>query len=272
MSSKQQEIYNEMIAQKERNEALKEANNTSKTSVINNIFFAVSLAINSLLELFEFHKAEVSKLSYESERRTSKWYQSLALKFQYGHQLVEGKDYFDNTNKTPQEIEESKLVKFAVAVQEKDKSTIYIKIANANKQPLTNEQLQAFSEYMERVADWGVHLTIINEVPDKLKLTIDYWYDATLINSSGQSLTGGNEPVKDKVKDFLTTLNFNQQYADMNLIDELQRLPSAKVVEIKESFYKYKTLNWQRINGRYIPYAGHLAIEDIDLQINYIKG
>ncbi|MDO5970617.1 hypothetical protein Q4Q35_12440 [Flavivirga aquimarina] len=125
--------------------------------------------------MFEIFKEQVLSQSNEKERRTTNWYQQKALDFQYGYELVEGKDYYDNSQLTDAEIEQSKIIKFAVAVEESDKSTLYIKIANTNKQPIT----------------------IRNEVPDNLQLTLDVWYNATLLNENGIELNSSKEPVKE---------------------------------------------------------------------------
>jgi hypothetical protein len=269
--NKQQGIYDDMVAQKEHLEALQGITSTSKVSVFGAILYVVSFAIDTLHSMFEAFKEQVRTLSNENERRNPKWYQQKGLNFQFGHQLVEGKDYYDNTAFTDDEVEESKIVKYAVAVEESDKSTLYIKIANADKQPLTNEQLEAFKTYMNEVADIGVHMTIRNEVSDNLKLNLNVWYDGTLLNEDGVALIESNMPVKETVEYFLSNLNFNEEYINMKLIDELQQLPSVKIAEVVEASYKHGNINWQLIKGRYTPYAGHISINNSDLQINYIK-
>lgn len=269
--SKQKEIFDSMNAQKERTEHIKEANTTSKTGVVRNILYVVSEAIAILYEMFKSFKTEVAEISNQNERRTPSWYQQKALDFQYGYELAEGKDYYDNSLLTEGEIEASKIVAFAVAVEEVDKSTLYIKIANKNKEPLSDQELEAFRAYMQEVSDIGVHISIRNEMPDNLQLSLTVFYNATLLNSLGQELTSTSEPVKEAIQNYISNLNFNQEYIDMRLVDALQQLPAVEIAEVDISFYKYKQLSWQKIKGRYIPFAGHLIIEDEDLTINYIK-
>jgi hypothetical protein len=269
--SRQEQIYNDMVAQKERLEALQEITSTSKVSAFGGILFMVSFAIDSLCEMFEIFKQQVFTQSNEKERRTANWYRQKALDFQYGYELVEGKDYYDNSELTEAEIEQSKIIKYAIAVEESDKSTLYIKIANADKQPLTGDQLEAFTNYINDVADMGVHITVRNEASDNLQLNLNVWYNPTLLNENGTELNSSNEPVKEAIQTYLSNLNFNEEYINMKLIDALQQLPAVKIVEVSYSSYKYGVLNWQPINGRYTPYAGHISINHEDLQINYIK-
>ncbi len=270
--SEQVDIKNKLVAQQDKSSVLQEVTTTSKVGVLNEIFYAVSFAVASLKELFEVFKIEVLAIADAKEAHREAWYQTKATDFQFGHQVVKGKDYYDNSVLTTDEIEASKIVKFAVAVQESDKSTLYIKIANENKQPLTEEQRIAFEAYINEVADLGVHLTVVNQEADDIKLTLDVEYNAALLNAEGIELNGSKEPVKEAVELYLSNLNFDQQYVSMFLVDALQQLPVVEIAEVKVACFKYDALSWQIINRRYPPYAGYMRVLPENLTINYIKG
>jgi hypothetical protein len=269
--SKQQEILNEMLALKEQTEGIADANTTSKTGIVRNILYIVSAVISDFRDLFETFKTEVASISKENERRTPTWYQNKALAFQYGYQLVSEKDYYDNSGLTEDEITASQIIKFAVAVEENDKSTLYLKVAKENKELLTADELTAFKAYMLEVSDIGVHISYINQLPDNLKITLNVWYNATLLKSTGKELNTTAEPVKEALTAFISTLNFNQEFINMKLIDTLQNLEAVEIAEVVSSEYKYNALDWQPISGKYTPYSGHLIIDDENLTINYIK-
>jgi hypothetical protein len=270
--SKQEEILQKMLEQKESSQELSTANSTSKVGLLRQILYIVSFAIASLYELFEIHKKEVAEISEDKEPHQENWYEQKAFDYQFGHVLISDTDNYNNTALTDQEIETSKVIKYAVAVEEKDKSTLYIKIADKDKQPLSEVQQTAFESYINDVADMGVHISVVNKVADSLKLELDVYYDQAVLSSEGLLLKDTNvSPVVNAVNLYLDNLDFNEQYINMLLVDQLQQTTGVKIAEVTAAYYKYDVLSWQSIKGRYVPKSGHLKITAEDLIVNYIK-
>lgn len=264
------EILTKLINRKEANEALSRLTSDSRVSVWRNVLFVIASSISYLTELFDEHKKDVTDLANSKEPRKELWYQNIALAFQYGHELVEDKHYYDNSNRTEEEVALSKIVKYSAVNQEKDKSTLYIKVANENKQPLSVTQATAFEAYMNDVADLGVHLTIVNQPADDLKLELDIYYDPTILNSQGERLDGsGNTNAQDTIDDYISNLEINQQYVGMHLIDALQKVKGINIAEIIKSDYKYDVIDWQPLTARYTPKSGFLSITPENLKINW---
>lgn len=270
--AKQEEILDQMLEQKNSSEELATANSTSKVGLLRRLLYIVSFAIASLDELFEIHKEEVAQISEEKSPHQENWYQQKALDFQFGYALVDDTDVYDNSDLTDEEIEISKIIKYAVAVQEKDKSTLFVKIADVNKDPITETQLIAFESYINDVADMGVHITVVNLEADNLKLELNVYYDDTVLSSEGLLLKDNTTyPVDEAVNLYLDNLDFNEQYAHMLLVDQLQQTPGIKLVDVQSAFYKYDVLTWQTIQARYVPKSGRLTIDPGNLTVNYIK-
>lgn len=269
--SEQVNIYNEMNSQAEKSAELSAVSTNSKVGVLRTILYVVSFAIALLRELFELHKQEVEDSIDNKQRHDLYWYKNLALSYQYGYNLVSETDYYDNSNLTDEEIESSKIVKYAVAVEEVDKSTVYIKVANSDRAPLSSDELTAFKAYLNEVVDLGVHVTVVNEVADQLKLELDVYYDPKVLRSDGALLSSTSTfPVKEAIINFVNQLDFNATYTSLALIDALQIVDGVEIPEVKAAYYKYGVMSFQPIQGRYISKSGNIDVSEEDLIINYI--
>ena len=95
--SDQNTIYEEMNSQAEKSEHLLEVSTTSKVGVFRTLLYVISFSISNLKELFEIHKKEITDNINNKQRHDLYWYKSLALNFQYGHNLVMDTDYYNNS-------------------------------------------------------------------------------------------------------------------------------------------------------------------------------
>ncbi len=218
----------------------------------------------------------VTNVLYENKAHKNQWYATMAKLFQYGHKLNPDTDTYDNSNLTEAQIESSRIVKFAAAVQPKDKSILYIKVAtevNGQKQPLSAAQLTAFKAYLiDEVPDAGVRIEIINAPADAMRLEIDIYYNALVLDDTGKRLDGsGDTTIQDAIRNYLSNLSFNGLYTNQSLVDVLQTIEGVEQAELIAAYSRYGTYTeFQKINARSIPYAGYYAVADNNLIINFI--
>jgi len=249
----------------------------SVVSIENIWFFIVATAV----WLFGYkqlvqHKTDVANILKENKAHRPNWYAMMAKQFQYGYALVPDTDYYDNTGLSEAEIEVSRIVKFAAAVETRDKSITYLKIATelgGQKQPLSDNQLTSFTAYMiDEIPDSGVRLEIINAPADTMRLKADVYYNPLVLDKEGRRLDGSNDtPVQDAIRSYLRNLSFNGLYANQSLVDSAQIVEGVDLFELKEAASKYGTYTeFQPINARSIPYAGYYAISDANLILNFI--
>lgn len=249
----------------------------SVVSLENIWFFIVATAV----WLFGYkqlvqHKTDVANILRENKAHRPNWYAMMAKQFQYGYALVPDTDYYDNTGLTEAQIAASRIVKFAAAVETKDKSITYLKIATeatGQKQPLSSAQLTAFTAYMiDETSDTGVRIEIINAPADTMRLKADVYFNPLVLDREGKRLDGTNDtPVQDAIRSYLSNLSFNGLYANQSLVDSAQVVEGVELFELKEAASKYGTYTeFQPINARSIPYAGHYAISDANLILNFI--
>lgn len=273
-----QDIKNQMIAVKENETALQDLTSVSKVSIWLHLFFIVASCIIDLRKYFTAHRAYVDDRLANQKAGTLPWYRAKALEFQYGFDLITDRDKFDNGTATEQEIEDSKVIKYA-AVNEGDKpGTIVIKVAtevNEKLATLPTEVEASLKEYYKEIGFAGDRITIINHLADKLFLNLKIYVDPLVLDTSGTSKLFGGKPVEDALQEFMKELPFNGELVLQSLVDKLQLVEGVRIAHIQEVKSSSLDANSgthgtpQVINVKQIPVSGYFEIENFD-NISYV--
>lgn len=224
--------------------------------------------IDSLHDTF---KIEVDEIIATKKPHSERWYAVKALAFQLGFALDWESDVYDNTGVSEDLVEASKIIKYA-AVREQVRG-LRIKVAKlvgTDLGPLSNVELDAFTQYMRVIKDAGVKLFISSTVADQLLLGLVIRYDPLVLNSNGARLDGVTAtPVKDAIIEFLKNLPFNGVFSVQKLIDAIQNVEGVIDVAITAVQTKYGLLPFTTVNISVIPDSGYLRMEDANLSITY---
>jgi hypothetical protein len=245
----------------------------SAVSLENIIFSIVAYAIWVLESLLDIHVGEVRQIIADTKAHTVRWYASKAKLFQYGYDLVEDQDYYDNSALTAAQIAASRIVNYAAAAEVSKGLRIKVAtVSGGDLAPLTNQQLTAFAAYMERVKDAGVRLYISSSAADSLKLKATVYYNPLVLDAAGARLDGtGPAPVPDAVNAFLKSQPYNGLFVVARLVDALQQVDGVVIPHITEVKARFGTKPYNDTPVEYLPDAGYLRIvTPSDLQITYL--
>jgi hypothetical protein len=247
----------------------------SAVSIESILFYAFAFAGRLLSQMFERHKLEVEQILRGQTSGTAAWYAYKARQFRFGMSLAPETDYYDSTGLTDEQIEAARVVKYAAAIEARDRSVLYLKVAGGtedNRHPLSDSELAGFKDYLGRVQYAGVAISLINDPPDEMRLSIDIYYSPMLLDETGKRLDGtGNTPVQDAVRNYLNNLPFNGIYTNQGLVDVLQAVPGVDIAEIKSAASRYGfAQDFTAINAREIAHAGYYAVPDANLALNFI--
>lgn len=245
---------------------------TSKVAVYRLILYISAVCDWTLENLHDLFKQEVAETIAAMKPHTLRWYALKAKAFQYGYNLVNEADYYDNTGIAPSVIEASQIVDHAAVVEQQ--RGLRIKVATdkgADLEALTAQELNSFIAYMLRIKDAGVKLYITSTPADLLKLAIRIKYNPLVLNSQGGQIDGVSaEPVQDAIKKHLKNLPFNGVFSVQKLIDSIQVLTGIEDVAIDQVQTKYGALPFTTVDIDYTPDSGYLRILDADLAIQFI--
>lgn len=282
------EIENQIIEKIQENEVVaSKLTSDSNVAIWRQFVYAVAFSIWFLESLFDVFRNEINEEMAKQKIHSKRWYRQKALDFQYGFDLIQDTDEFDNSNATSSQIEASKIIKQADCVK-LISSTGYgilrIKVAteiNNELSPLDNDQLNAVKFYfLRKVTDAGTQLRVTTAQADLLKLEIDVYFNPLIIASDGSMLDGSDaNPVKNKIIEYLKSLEFNGQLVLNKLekaIHQIEGVEEATI--IKNAASKYGDFNYETINinnvgiisSVRIPDSGYMKLDEENLIINYI--
>lgn len=258
----------------------------SIVSIENILFNIVAFSILIFELMLDTFSKETDEEIAKQKIHSKKWYRQKALDFQYGFDLIDDTDEFDNSNATQEEIEASKIIKQADCVK-LISSTGYgilrVKVAtevNNELAPLSVDQLNAVKYYfLRKVTDAGTQLRVTSANPDLLKLEIDVYFNPLIISSDGKRLDGSDDnPVKNKIIQYLKSLEFNGQLVLNKLENSIHDVEGIEIASnIKSAASKYGDFNYDTnnisnvglINSVRIPDSGYMKLDEDNLVINY---
>lgn len=256
------EIFNEMIAEKERHPELDRLTNKSSVSIWRLMLYIVAVIANTVEKLFDLHKTEVEQLIKELVPGRAEWYARKALDFLKDELLPDGSDIYDTTTLTDEEIENKKVVKYAVAVEDREMANLTVKIAGiqgAELVRLDDDTEAQFREYMEQIKYAGVKINLINRNADLFACEINVLYNPLILPSIVE-----NDCIT-AIENYLKNLPFNGEYSNMALVDELQKVDGVKIVDLvfaKSNTRKIDEMNEIASNIR--PLSGYFKVQTIN--------
>lgn len=255
---------------------------TSKVAMWRLKAWIVSVCMYVLETLFDLHKAEVQGIITAQKAHTLGWYETMMKAFQYGFQLVDEKDYYDNTNVDPATLAASLIITQASAKENQDGS-VRIKLAKTVAGvlgPLSGPELTAATSYASRIKDAGVRLIMTSQNADALKLILEIYYDAQILDNTGKRLDGTNDtPIQNAIVSYLQSQNivrFNGLFVLSKLVDVINAVDGVVYAQVDNAQAReYGVVPWTQINvlgapNEYTPAAGYMNIDvNNDLTMNF---
>lgn len=268
-----EQIQTSLLTEKASVTELAGLSSTSKTAIWRLWVYIISFAIYAFEVILDKHYSDVTQKLTEEKAHTARWYRSKALAFQYGFDLKQDSDEFNNTDATDEQIETSKIVKYSAVVEASNDSRLIVKIAGENNGELSQldtQEVTSFRQYMSEIRDAGVKLTVINYEADKLFLDLQINYDPLVLSSTGQHLINANYPVVDAIKAYMKELPFNGELVLAHLVDKLQTVEGVLIPTIMSASTSWIDENTNSYGSpvgiavKTIPVSGYFKVESFE--------
>lgn len=269
MARSLQEIKDQMILVKSNEPELAGLTSASKTAIWMLLIYIVAFGIWTLENIFDLHNTEVDKKISLLKPHTLRWYRQMTLAFQYGFSLQEDSPFFENGIASEDEIEASKIIKYSAVTESEDESRLIIKIATEQESilsPVNELQYDAFKTYLQEFKDAGTKVTVINYLPDRLRLKIRIVRDALILDVSGLNRLTGEMSINIALQEFMKELPFDGQLSIQKLEAKLLNVSGVKDlnIDIGETSWIDATANnygdWQAIDIAQIPISGYFSV------------
>lgn len=230
----------------------------STVSVESILFYVVAVCTWSLETLFDRFRADINTRIDEIVAHSPRWYRNKTLAFMVNKSLVADKDYYDTSDMSDDEIAAARVVKHAVAAENKDASILTIKVAGESggvRCPLNKSVETQLHAYIQEIKDAGVRINLINIEPDQFYLSCDIYYNPMFLPENVKAAC------VNAVKGYIENLPFNGLYTNMGLVDALQLVDGVKIVEFRESSSKEADVDIiESINASRVPAAGYFVL------------
>ena len=231
--------------------------------------YVVAVCQWTIEKLFDQHKTDITAIVAAQKPHTYEWYVTKAKAFQYGDSLPVDADTYAVIDATKQ------VVTYAACVPFLPKG-IRLKIAGGNTgslAPITTAQFTALQAYMNLVKDAGVLIYYTNENADSLKVKLNIYYNALVLDNNGERLDGTNDTsVQNAIYTYLANLPFNGLYTNFALLNAIAAVDGVVIPDLIYAQATYASLPYSYIDTEYNPDSGYLVIitPATDLILNFI--
>lgn len=261
MARTTREIYEAMVRDKESRAELSELTSASNVAVWRLLLWIVASAVNMAEQLWDIFRRDVEKTLAEQTAHRVDWYAWKATQFVSGLTLIPGKDTYDLSVLGDQDIERLRIVKYAAAIENKEFTMLYVKVAGedgeGHRVPLTEGQALRVEAYLNEVKDVGVRITLVNKSADVFKCAVKVLYDPILDPDNMR------DAIEKTIRDYVENLAFNGEYSNMALIDAVQKVEGVKIAEVESAVVAEEGGTERGVNLRYTPVAGYMKAEEV---------
>lgn len=256
--------YTEIEGEISDNATLASLNSVSRTSVYK-LWIYVPAFVCWFFEnyIFVVFKKDIETIISQNEFLTDRWLSTEMKKFQDGDTLV-----INNTSKRPYyaTIDETKqIIKYVSVVSVAGSTTV--KVAKADKVPLTNPELTRASAYLNDIQPTGSNIGLFTAASDQIKTPMTVYYNALRDEAEMKVL------IQAAITDYLDNLPFNGEFLLSKLFDQIQSVQDVKDIVFGNFEAKPAAgVSYTPITRNYMPLAGHLVIDpsfDLDTNITY---
>ena len=202
------EIYKEIVAEKDKRLELSEYKSDSKVSVINGIAWFVSAAIYSFETIMDTFIVDINDIIKDRINGTPSYYVNAALKYQHGDKL---KIKDDGLGFGYEKTDETKRIITQASYQESSNpqsldTKLILKVATGTigkLSPLTEDQLTQVTAYINQIKFAGTYIEVVSRKGDIIIPRLTVFYDGSVMEETMRSA------LDDALNKFIMETKFN---------------------------------------------------------------
>lgn len=174
--------------------------------------YIVAVAIHAFEVILDLFRQEVETLTNSLTPGTDRWYAEMALRYQYGHELV----FDENTclYYYAEDDPDSRIVKMATV--DSTSGVVSVKVAkfdeDGNTVQLDPEELLGLTGYMTKITFAGLRVDVVSTVPDLIRYNIEAFYDPIVPEATVR------EGIVKALADYRAELSFDSKLYAQTLI------------------------------------------------------
>jgi len=241
MARETEEIYQELLAEKQARPELSGLDSPSNTAVWRYWLRLLAQLFRWNEEKQDAFRGEIEQAIYDSQYGTFEWWTARARAFQYGDIL----QFMDNKYRYAAIDPARRIVHFVSVTDERGMVKVKAaKMGNGRPEPLNAGEAAALLAYARSIRPPGTRLAVESLPADRLKTRLRVHYNAQV------GLQAVREGVEAAYIDYINNILFDGVYYVNGMIDMLQAVPgvAGEQVEVLELAARQGT-------DPYVPFA-----------------
>lgn len=212
------EIYKEIITEKDKRLELSEINSDSKVSIFNGIAWTVAAAIYSFETIMDVFTVDMNNALQERINGTPSYYVNSLLKYQHGDKL---KIREDGLGFGYEKVDEAKRIVTQASYQEDSNeqsldTKLILKVAtgtNGKLSPLTPDQLMMVTSYVNQIKFAGTTIEVVSRKGDIIIPRLTVYHDGALPEETMRS------NIDNALNSFIMKNKFNSAIYVSNIVN-----------------------------------------------------
>lgn len=206
----------------------------SKVSLEAIWIYIIAYALHLHEQVIDLLKKEVEQTLESNALCSIPWYHAQARNFQLGDDLLLDEKTYRYGYAS---VDESKqIIKYAAIrqIQEEEVTKLKVYVSKADKVPLSDIEIKAFTRYLNQIGAAGVHYTIVSLAATALSFKLNVNYNPLVLDPSGTRISGGGKPVDEAIAGYLNSILYGGIFNRTKLIDSIQRAEGVTDVVLTE--------------------------------------
>lgn len=259
--SQQQQLTGLAPAVDSSQQLLADLDSPSKVARWRLMLWVVATTIWVHERLWEVFRAEVDAIVASAHAGTPRWYVAQALAYQHGYALTE----IDGIFSYPVEDPASRIVQRAAIVESAGMCVLKVaKDVSGAIGPLDPSELASFTAYIDDIRFAGTIINIVTDVPDKLRVQYDVYYDPLVLLPNGALISDpGTFPVEDAINAFIAALPFDGRLVLTSMTDAVQQAEGVVNPVLINAEAWWGAFAPAPIVVSYGSHAGHMQIDPL---------
>lgn len=221
MSRTIQQVYEQIVKERNKRLELSEFSSNSKLSIMNSIAWTVAAAIHSFETLLDVFAIDISEVINNRVNGTPTFYVNAALQFQKGDELMVREDglAFGYAN-----IDTTKCIVTQASYSESSSdvnldSKLIIKVAtgeSGNLHAIPREDLTLLTSYMNKIKFMGTRIEVTSSEGDVLIPRVSVYYDGSILESEVY------DNIEEKINNLMAEIKFDSTVYISNIIEAIR--------------------------------------------------
>lgn len=179
------DIYQDIIAEKNKRLELSEYKSDSKVSIFNGISWIVATAIYTFETVMDAFTVDINNIIKDRINGVPSYYVNAALKYQHGDKLKIREDGlgfgYETTDETKRIITQASYQEDVIP--DSFDTKLILKVAtgtNGKLSPLDTDQLMQVSSYINQIKFAGTHIEVVSRKGDIIIPRVTVFYDGSI--------------------------------------------------------------------------------------------